>query len=109
MATGSATGNVGQKTRSTKQSPQSNPLPSHGRGPAIRFGRLLLLGITAVSLGFGAYHRTPLTEPSDTNGFSPALALSNAPLKRLTEDVFQLGLVRFDKSKKTITFPALVN
>jgi hypothetical protein len=70
---------------------------------------LLLLGTTAVGLGFGAYHRTPLTEPSDTNSVSPALALSNAPLRRLSDGVYGLGSVRLDKNSRTITFPCAVN
>jgi len=73
------------------------------------FLTILLSGATAVGLHAGAYHRTPLTEPSDTNGPPPALSLSNAPLQRLSKDVFTLGLVRLDKSKRTVTFPAAVN
>jgi hypothetical protein len=70
---------------------------------------LSLLLTAAAGLGLGAYHRTPLTEPSDTNGLPPALALSNAPLRRLSKDVFALGLVRLDKSKRAVIFPASVN
>src|SRR5690242_9028504 len=61
-----------------------------------------------VSLGAGAYHRSPLLEPSDTNGL-PASVLTNSQLQRISPDVYALGLVRFDKSKQTITFPGKVN
>jgi hypothetical protein len=79
------------------------------RGDLIHIVGILLLVTTAGTARAGAYHRTPLTEPSDTNSSSAALALSNAPLQQVSKDVFALGQVRLDKSKRTVTFPAAVN
>jgi hypothetical protein len=73
------------------------------------FRRALPLLCAAVwTLGFGAYHRTPLNESSDTNGLS-AFTVSNAPLRQVSADVFALGLVRLDKKNRTISFPGVVN
>src|SRR5436309_1824597 len=71
--------------------------------------RVLLLAVMAVSLGLGAYHRTPLTDLSDTNASNPALSLTNGALRRISEDVFGLGLVRLDTKKRTVSFPGKVN
>jgi len=71
--------------------------------------RVLLLALMAAGLGFGAYHRTPLTDLSDTNALNPALSLTNGALRRISPDVFGLGLVRLDTKKRTISFPAKVN
>jgi hypothetical protein len=68
----------------------------------------LLFATTAVTLA-GAYHRTPLTEPDDTNAAPLSLVLSNAPLRRLGEGIYGLGPVRLDKNKRTVTFPCSVN
>jgi hypothetical protein len=67
------------------------------------------LGLVAAgaALGFGAYHRTPLTEPGSTN--LPAALLTNSPLRRISDDIYGLGLVRLDKKLKTVSFPASVN
>jgi hypothetical protein len=70
--------------------------------------RALLLGIAAVACGFGAYHPTPPTAPADTNR-ARLFALSNAPLQRISADIYALGQVRLDKRKKLIRFPAVVN
>jgi hypothetical protein len=68
--------------------------------------KLLLVAGAMVGLGLGAYHRTPLDAPTSTN-LPPDLA--KAPIQRLSEDVYQLGLVTLDKKKHTIRFPAQVN
>jgi hypothetical protein len=39
----------------------------------------------------------------------PTPAPTNQPLRQLSPDVFQLGLVRLDKSRKTVQFPAQLN
>ena len=69
------------------------------------------LGALLLSTGLcshaGAYHRTPLTEPSGTN--LPTELLTNSPLKRISQDVFALGEVRLDKAKGTVSFPCSVN
>jgi len=62
----------------------------------------------AAALGFGAYHRTPLDAPSSTN-LPPDLLATNAAIQKITEDIYQLGLVRLDKKNHTIQFPAAVN
>lgn len=36
-------------------------------------------------------------------------AATNAPLKQVTASVFEIGLVRLDKSARTVSFPAVVN
>jgi hypothetical protein len=71
--------------------------------------RALLLMATVAAVGAGAYHRTPLTEPSDTNSVAAGLLLSNASFKRISEGVYSLGLVKLDKQKRTVSFPATVN
>ncbi len=43
-------------------------------------------------------------------GGQPApVAPTNEPLKQISRDVFQLGAVRLDKSRKTVQFPAQLN
>jgi hypothetical protein len=42
-------------------------------------------------------------------GEPPPAASTNEPLKQISPDVFQLGAVRLDKSRKTIQFPAQLN
>jgi hypothetical protein len=79
----------------------------------VQFRRYFFRGIglilsASIVFGFGAYHRTPLSEPGSTN-LPPELVASNSLLQRISEDVFTLGLVRLDKRKKTISFPAKVN
>lgn len=54
----------------------------------------------------GAYHRTPLDQPGSTN-LPPSL--TNSPIKKVSEDVYELGLVRLDKAARNISFPASVN
>ena len=71
--------------------------------------RMLLLAAMAASLGFGAYHRTPLTDSNDTNTVGPALSLTNGAVRRISENIYGLGLVQFDKKKRTVTFPGKVN
>src|SRR2546425_4242496 len=62
-----------------------------------------ILLLFAASAGSAAAGPMPLAEPRkfpvDTN----------APIKQIGPDVFQIGSVQFDKSKKTIRFPAKVN
>lgn len=67
-----------------------------------------MLAAGFVSLGFGAYHRTPLSEPDSTN-LPPSLVLSNAPLRRVSEGVYALGLVTMDTKNRTVSFPGAVN
>ena len=39
----------------------------------------------------------------------PADSVTNTPLKQIRPGVFELGQVRLDKDKRTVSFPALVN
>ncbi len=48
----------------------------------------------------------PLAAESDR---SAPPAATNAPLKQVSADVFAIGLVRLDKAKRTVSFPAAVN
>jgi len=45
----------------------------------------------------------------ETNSSPPSAAVTNAPLKQVSENVFELGKVRLDKNEKSIRFPATVN
>ena len=73
-----------------------------------RLCQVLPFGLAAAcALGFGAYHRTPLSEPGSTN--LPAALLTNAALQRISEGVYGLGLVQLDKNTRTIRFPSVVN
>jgi hypothetical protein len=78
-------------------------------GSFCQLRRAFLLSSAVLGFGFGAYHRTPLTEPSDTNSTPPSLVLSNAPLRRVSEGVYELGGVRLDKTKRALSFPCSVN
>jgi hypothetical protein len=70
--------------------------------------RLSLLAVTLLVGSGGAYHRTPLDVPADTN--APALLSTNAlPLQKLGPDVYGLGLVQLNRKTRAITFPAVVN
>jgi hypothetical protein len=42
-------------------------------------------------------------------GEPPPAPSTNEPLKQISRDVFQLGAVRLDKSRKTVQFPAQLN
>jgi hypothetical protein len=42
-------------------------------------------------------------------GEPPPPASTNEPLKQISRDIFQLGQVRLDKSRKTVQFPAQLN
>jgi hypothetical protein len=39
----------------------------------------------------------------------PSDSATNAPLRKVSEHVFEIGLVRLDKTTRTVTFPASVN
>jgi len=49
-----------------------------------------------------------MVSPS-SGGEPPPAASSNEPLKQISRDIFQLGAVRLDKSRKTVQFPAQLN
>jgi hypothetical protein len=69
----------------------------------------LLLFAAAAGFGFGPYQRSPLPAPSGTNGLTSPTSLTNPPLQRISEGVYGLGLVQFDKAKRTVRFPGIVN
>src|SRR5688500_4438128 len=48
---------------------------------------------------------TPALAQVETNGAATALS----PLRKISEDIFQIGAVRLDKKTRTATFPAQVN
>jgi hypothetical protein len=73
-----------------------------------RLNGAVLLGAALASLGWGAYHRTPLSEPGSTN-LPPDLLATNFPLQRVSENVYTIGLVRMDKKERTASFPGSVN
>jgi len=64
---------------------------------------LVLGGLPALANG----PRTLNTQA--TNAPAADLQWTNAPLKQVAEGVFELGKVRLDKAKRTVTFPAAVN
>ncbi|MGD0813601.1 MAG: YdjY domain-containing protein [Verrucomicrobiota bacterium] len=49
-----------------------------------------------------------IAAPTRGDGPPPAPS-TNEPLRQISRDVFQLGAVRLDKSRKTVQFPAQVN
>ena len=59
-----------------------------------------MLGCSCLSVA----HGEELRPPGSTGGNT-----TNAPLKEVRPGVFELGQVRFDKDKRTVNFPALVN
>jgi hypothetical protein len=65
--------------------------------------------ITFVMLGclFLRATETPAQEPPRPG--SAGESLTNAPLKQIRPGVFELGQVRLDKDKRTVSFPASVN
>ncbi len=66
-------------------------------------------GLTLAGLGLGAELRPPPGGGLKTNPANSSLALSNAPLRRLDEGRYALGLVQLDKNRRTVTFPCEVN
>jgi hypothetical protein len=50
-----------------------------------------------------------LITPPRCKAEPPSLDPTNEPLKQISRDVFQLGPVRLDKSRKTVQFPAQLN
>jgi hypothetical protein len=50
-----------------------------------------------------------IVPPSRSGGQSAPAASTHEPLKQISRDIFQLGAVRLDKSRKTVQFPAQLN
>jgi len=71
--------------------------------PSAGAKRWIILGVLACSCGSGA-HGEELPPPASAGGKA-----TNAPLKEVRPGVFELGQVRFDKDKRTVSFPASVN
>jgi hypothetical protein len=74
-----------------------------------QFRTWLFAGLTLASLGLGAELRPPLDGSPRTNPALSSLAVSNAPLRRLDEGRYALGLVQLDKNQRTVSFPCEVN
>src|SRR5437762_3203439 len=47
--------------------------------------------------------------PLHTNAAPVSAAVTNSPIQKVGDGLFQIGQVRLDKEKRTITFPASVN
>jgi hypothetical protein len=56
---------------------------------------------------FNTVHAGP--QPLHTNTPAPAAEVTNASVTKIEAGVFQVGKVRLDKNKRTVTFPATVN
>ncbi len=69
--------------------------------------RFILLMVGVFLSGFGQAE-TPKTQAPDPDA-PPSEAAAQSRLKQISEHVFALGEVRFDKQKRRITFPAVVN
>ncbi len=74
-----------------------------------QFSSSLLVLVGAAGLGFGPYHRAAVPAGGATNSVSTALSASNAPIQRISDEIYAVGRVRLDKKNKTISFPATVN
>jgi hypothetical protein len=55
-------------------------------------------------------HRVADAQPASPLPAAARTSLdTNSPLKAISPDLYELGLVRLDKKRRTITFPAMVN
>ena len=51
----------------------------------------------------------PVSSASKELTKEQAAALTNSPLKQISKDIFEIGKVRLDKARRTVSFPAVVN
>ena len=86
-------------------------VPRHGGviGCVMTARVALVLGVGLIRSQAGAYHRTPLDKPADTNASPAFTASTNTALKRISDTLYELGRVRIDTQRKTLAFPATVN